>query len=368
MNGVQNNNVEWHKHKRKVKKIKLLLFGIIMIFLSILSIYMYNYFREDSYITYKEKANVTYVVNLKENDFYENTYVGENNNVIASLIKNIDARFRYQLDFEKENEYIYDYKIVARTEVKEGKNTNLIYDREEEILSVPAQEVKNDNLIVDEKINIDYNQYNEKISRFVNIYDLDNTNCTLELSMYLNVYNKYDNTRINKEPNVMTLYVPLTTKTVDISLSANTIKNVGKVLEKKSAYGDITALKIIGIIIGIVGIIALVKLVKYIIDTRSAERMYDQTLKNILFNYKQYIQKINTDIEKEKYKVIEVDKFSEMLEMKETLQAPILMYTEENTRRTRFMIINNELLFVYTLGSEEIRNKLIEESKRNRKK
>lgn len=364
MDNVQNNNPQWHIHKRKVKKIKLFLFGTVMIVISAVLAYMYYYLKEDSYISYNEKSNLKYKVNLKENDFYDKTYLEENNNVIASLIKNIEANFKYNLSFEKDNTYTYDYRITARTEVKESKKTNVIYDKEEEIISKPYQEVKNKELAIDENIEIDYNKYNEKIRKFVNIYDLDNTNCTLELNMYLDVYNKYDGSRINKDVKVMTLYIPLTTKTVDISLSSNVVEDSGKVLERKSTYGDIITLKIIAIIIGVTGILVLVRFIKYVIDTRSAERMYDQTLKNIMFNYKQYIQKITTDLDKEKYKVIEVEKFSEILEMKETLQAPILMYTEENVRRTRFMVINNEILFVYTLGSQEIRNKLIEESKK----
>lgn len=366
MSELKPNTVAWHKHKRKMKKIKLFTIGTILVVLSALMLYVYSYLKKDSYISYTEKANIDYKVNLKENDFYEKTYLEEDVNIIASLIKNIEANFKYDLEFEKDNAYIYDYRITARTEVKENKKVNVIYDKEEEILSKPIQEVKNNKLAIEEKIDVDYNKYNEKIRRFVNVYDLDNTSCMLELNMYLNVYNKYDTARVNKEEKVMTLYIPLTTKTIDISLSANTLNNEGKVLERKSEYGDIAILKIIGIVLGVLGIITLIAFVKYMSDSRSAEKMYDQTLKSLLFSYKQYIQKITTDIEKEKYKVVEVESFNEILEMKETLQAPILMYTEENVRRTRFMIINNEMLFVYTLGSQEIRNKLIEES--NKKK
>ena len=368
MSELKPNTVEWHKHKRKMKKIRLFTVGMILVVLSSLMIYVYSYLKKDSYISYTEKANVDYKVNLKENDFYEKTFLEENANIIASLIKNIEANFKYDLEFEKDNAYIYDYRITARTEVKEDKKVNIIYDKEEEIISKPIQEVKNNRLTIEEKIDVDYNKYNEIIRRFVNVYDLDNTSCMLELNMYLNVYNKYDTARVNKEEKVMTLYIPLTTKTVDISLSANTLNNEGKVLERKSEYGDIAILKIMGMVLGLLGIMTLIAFVKYMSDSRSAEKMYDQALKNLLFSYKQYIQKITTDIEKEKYKEIEVESFNEILEMKETLQAPILMYTEENVRRTKFMIINNEMLFVYTLGSQEIRNKLIEESNKKKNK
>lgn len=368
MNDIKPNTVAWYKHRRKMKKIRLFTIGTVLVLLSVITLYIYSCLKRDEYISYTEKADIDYIVNLKANDFYEKTYLEENSNVIASLIKNIEANFKYELDFEKENEYIYNYKIIARTEVKESKKVNIIYEKEEELVSKPVEGVKNDKLEINQKINIDYNKYNELISRFVNVYDLDDTSCTLELTMYLDVYNKYDTSKINKEQKVMTLYIPLTTKTVDISLSSNTLNSEGKALERKSEFGDIVALKVIGIVLGIAGVVILVRFVKYMSDSRSAEKMYDQTLKNILFSYKQYIQKINTDIDDEKYKKVDVESFNEILEMKETLQAPILMYTEENVRRTKFMIINNDMLFVFTLGSQEIRNRLIEESKKKNKR
>ena len=53
-----------------------------------------------------------------------------------------------------------------------------------------------------------------------------------------------------------------------------------------------------------------------------------------------------------------IDTFKEMLGMREELQAPILMYTEEN-RKTTFVMIDETLLFEYILEVKLIREKLI---------
>ena len=52
------------------------------------------------------------------------------------------------------------------------------------------------------------------------------------------------------------------------------------------------------------------------------------------------------------------------------MQAPILMYTEENELRTKFTIISDKILYVYVLGAQEIRNELRAKSaeKKERKK
>ena len=86
--------------------------------------------------------------------------------------------------------------------------------------------------------------------------------------------------------------------------------------------------------------------------------MYEQELKQILFNYKAYIQKSNTLIDEKGYKIIQINTFDEILGLRDTMQAPILMYTEENELRTKFTIISDKILYVYVLGAQEIRNEL----------
>ncbi len=182
----------------------------------------------------------------------------------------------------------------------------------------------------------------------------------LELEMEVNIKNKYDGEQINKESKVMTLTIPLTTKTVDISIGQNVVQDDGQILSKRSEYPEenLRYLLIIGIIIGIAGILIFIKFIKYLFETRSAETMYDQQLKMILFNYKNFIQQTNNKINEKDYKVIQINTFNEMIGLRDTIQSPILMYTVENERKTYFMIINDGLLYVYILGASEIREEL----------
>ena len=57
---------------------------------------------------------------------------------------------------------------------------------------------------------------------------------------------------------------------------------------------------------------------------RTPEDVYKLELKKILSNYGSYIQKINNGFNLDKYEVIEIDKFNDILEIRETIQEPIL--------------------------------------------
>ena len=363
------NNALIHQKKRRKHKIKLAVTSIILLVVAAVIISTYLILTQNEYNKYTENSAVSYKVNLKENEFYQDNYLDEKSTVIASLIKDIDVDFKYNLNFEKEQDYTYSYKIIAKTNVKESKRASSIYETTEELINKEIQESNEKNLEISEKVTINYDEYNEKINKFINLYHLDDTTSTLDLDMYLYATNKYDGTQINKESRIMTISIPLTQRTIDISIGADNVQSEGKMLSKRSEYQNIEYVLVIGIALACVGLIELIRLIKYIIETRSAEKMYEQEMKKIMFNYKSYIQKANNEINEADYKVIQINTFDEILSLRDTMQAPILMYTKENEQRTKFMIINEGVLYIYILGSKEIRNELrAKNAERKRKK
>lgn len=358
-----------HQRRRRNNKIKLGLSSMLLIIIAIILIITYFNASKNEYNNYSEKAKVNYNVELKQNDFYPEDYDFENNTLIATLINNFDIYFNYNLTLDKEQEYTYSYKILAKTMVQNDADNTSIYETTEELVNKEEHTSNSKNLNIIENLKINYDTYNDKINKFVNLYGLTDSNSMLELEMKVKVINKYDGTQINKEENVMTLTIPLTTKTVDISVGQNVVQDEGKILSKKSEYSEenLKYLLIIGIVVGIAGILVLIKFIKYLFETRSAETMYDQQLKMILFNYKNYIQQTNNKINEKDYKVIQINTFNEMIGLRDTIQSPILMYTVENERKTYFMIIKDGLLYTYLLGSNEIREELRKNAAQKRK-
>ena len=265
-----------HKRKRKHNKIKLAIISIALILIATILISEYTLLSKNEYNNYEENAKVDYKVNLKENEFYTESTLDERSAVIASLINGIEISFNYNFDLEKEQDYTYNYKIIAKTNVSDSNKTTSIYETTDELVNKVNQQSIGKNLSILEKIAIDYNEYNEKINKFINIYNLNDVTSTLELDMYVNIINSCDGTQMNNESKVMTLSIPLTTKTVEVSIGANVVKDEGKVLYKKSEYQNMEYVLAIGVVFAIAGLVMLIKFVKYLLDTRSAETMYEQ--------------------------------------------------------------------------------------------
>lgn len=357
-----------HQRKRRKNKIKLAVASVVLLLMSAILISTYSVLSKNEYNKYVENAKVDYKVNLIENEFYTESTLDERSAVIASLIKDIEVNFNYNFDLEKDQDYTYNYKIIAKTNVSESNKSTSIYETTEELVNKENQQASDKNIAISEKVGIDYNEYNEKINKFVNVYSLSDVTSTLELDMYVNIINNCDGTQMNNESKVMTLSIPLTTKTVEVSIGANVVKDQGKVLYKKSEYQNIEYIFVIGVVFAIAGLVMLIKFIKYLLDTRSAETMYAQELKQIIFNYKTYIQTSNNAISRRGYKVIQINTFNEILGLRDTIQTPILMYTEEDELRTRFVIINSGILYEYVLGAKEIREELRAKSAEAKKK
>ena len=73
-------------------------------------------------------------------------------------------------------------------------------------------------------------------------------------------------------------------------------------------------------------------------------------MKRIVSNYTSYIQKVNNPVTLENYQVLNVDTFTEMLEIRDTLQMPILMFENDDRTNTQFFIVNDRLLYLFEIS------------------
>ena len=84
------------------------------------SVYLYLEKNKGFFVTYKEDSDIDYKVYLKQNDFFEENYLDDNNRYIASLIDYINATFKYNILMEdKDVDFKYNYRIESNVEVIE---------------------------------------------------------------------------------------------------------------------------------------------------------------------------------------------------------------------------------------------------------
>lgn len=334
--------------KRNKTITKYLSFIVIIstILISFITLYIEN--NKIKYIKYTEQGNVDYKVYLKKNNFFEEKYLEENKEYISSLIDNVQAQFKYNLSIEQENIINkYTYKILSNVKVTDKTTKKNLYDKTEILMPEKENLLDQKQINIKETVEIDYNKYNDLINKFISIYEVGNIESDLTVNMIIDIMDS--NEKIKES--IITLRIPLTTNTMDIDIKNNLVEEKNNVIKYKKEKKYNLLFILISVISLLIDLVLIIKLIIYIKKTRNIITKYKKEKKKILRNYSQYIQKIDNKIDYEKYEQINVSTFTDLLEIRDAMQSPILMIEEKNC--TKFIIPTENILYIYTIEIKE---------------
>ena len=308
------------------------------------------------FIGYTESGSIDYDVYLKDNEFYDSPYLDKNQSYVASLIDRIITNFYYDIDMDAEDvNYRYSYTITSRLEIIDDTSGVPIFNPEYELVSVKDKSQNSSNrLTINEIVVLSYDEYNDLASKFLETYDLAGaTTSNIVLTLKVDVLSDCEAfTGSSVDTYSSELRIPLTTKTVNIKMTSSVPDAEAKMIACTRGAGS-EVFKTTAIVLGISDILLALLLVAFIYLTRTDDITYTARVKKILSQYKSYIQKIKNLFETRGYQVILVDTFDEMLEIRDTIQAPILMHENEDKTCAKFMIpTDSKILYLYEIKIE----------------
>lgn len=342
---------------------------ITIVFASALGLLMtYVKNSKAQYIRYTENGNIEYNVKYKENDYFDNNVLNSNRQYIASLIDKINAEFNYKIALEESNvEFKYSYKVDANIIVKDKHNQNLYYDKSETLIEEKEKITSLNEVNINEKIEIDYDKYNGKIRKFVNVYDLENAESFLNINMYVKAVGSCEDLENDQEKqHVISLEIPLTKETIAINFVDDIVNSSNNLMKCNSSNIGNTILLFLSIILVIVGIGLIIYIIRYEIKTRTAETIYEKELKKILNNYGSSIQVIGNEFDFKGYQLLRIENFYDLLEISDKLRQPILM--KENTEKnSAYFVIPSvtKILYVYRMKISYIKREIDEKNKKH---
>ena len=346
-----------------LRKKKILKYGVIILVLTVIAISLFALQlkdNKDGIVKYDEESSLDYKVYLKDNEFFGDKYLEKDKQYIASLIDYIDTTFNYDLTLtNKDGDYDYSYRIEAEVDVKNPDNNNSLYKSSEMLVNTKkgvGHGKKTTNIT--EKLKIDYNKYNELISKFIETYDLSNLDSTLSINMYVDFYGNCGNLEKDNKNSVIKLVIPLTRKTVAIDMSSDVTNTTDSYIN--CGKGNSVIFLVLALLACGIDICLIVELVRYFETSKSPLDVYNTKLKKILNYYGSFIQKINNDYDMSKSQILKVDSFDDMLEIRDTLQAPILMLENKDKYGVFFIIPTAyNVLYTYALRVDDIKVDMI---------
>ena len=306
------------------------------------SLITYAQLNKTYYIPYTERGDVDYDVALKPNDFYEEAVLDKGQLYVASLIDRITADFSYELDMGANNvNYEYTYGLEAQLIIADKAGTPIFSPVYE--LKAPGgkQQSSNNTLTINERVELDYEQYNALAQEFVSTYDLKNVVSTLAVRMNVTVVGACAEFKEDsRNTYTLTLNIPLTEKTVNVQMLASAPDGESKILACGSSINK-NVFAVMAIVAGVLDVLLIAALLAFTYLTRNEDIDYTNKIRKILSNYGSYIQQLEEEFDTEGYQILRIKTFEQMLSIRDTLQSPILMYENEDRTMSRFVILTN---------------------------
>lgn len=304
--------------------------------------------------SYSINQGIDYNIDIYKNNLFETENLGMDQTYVANIVKNINVNFKYKYENTKKIPLNYEYGITATiygeyTLPDEDEKSEL-WTKKYTLLDQTKKETSDNNFEINEEVKIDYNFYNDVVSKF-------KSEIKLPISAYLSIEFKTKVSGIIEHKSVrdvqtMRLKIPLNQQAFKISKDYN--KNVEKDIKKLTEKDlDIELKKeICGVILLITAISLFVVLYKDIFDI-AKKNYYNTTLDKLLKEYGDIIVEINSEINKDDLQVIEVKNFNEMLDLEEELKIPIMFYEIIEDVLGEFTITHNNILYRFILKDEE---------------
>lgn len=324
--------------------IKLILL-IILISISVFS--LKSSFTANSLFSYTEKGNVDYKVFLKENNFYKDKYLGKNMTYITSLVDYINIDFVYNFDTTAKANLDYTYSVYANLIITPEDNSKVLFDEEYILQDITSKKISNTSEYdITKSVNLDYNYYNDLANTFKSTYGV---NCNSKLIVGLHVDTNGKDSKYETEfnnSNELKVTFSLAKKQVDINLDSATVNKTEDITIKSASPIKNKGLLMVGIIFIIGTVLVMISVAKTIYNKIMEKDEYTRYIEKILNNYDRAIVETQYIPNLEEYEVIEVGKFSELLDVRDTLRLPII-YAPIEGEGSCFYIRHEKMIYIH---------------------
>ena len=339
--------------KRKVKRsIKITLYAIVLLLvLGVfwLEISMGKKSMKNKSIPYSKESKINYITYLKDNSHYDDSYLKDEYNLVASLIDYFNVDYNYTYTLGEEINYKLNYEITAVLEIYDNDNDAKPIEKKNYTLLKKQTKEGNGQIIKVDLFNqkIKYDYYNAIVQDWKKEIS---PNANLKISVKVN-WTGHSN-KLNKDISddcVNEFIIPISQKTIDIT-PPNNVSETG-VLKAKEKFSK----KFVLLISCTLALFAtgFIYFVVYISTSGKNKSKYDQKVSKILREFDRAITEAKGEFvmyDDENY--IEVKSFMELLDVHDNLNEPIIHYAN-NEDLSVFVIKNGKDTSYTTLNRSD---------------
>ena len=307
-------------------------------------------------LSYNVQNGVKYKVYLKQNDFYENKYLGMNELIPTPFIDYVEIDFSSVINSQKRLNYNYSYKITGNLSAYytggEDEKKGTIWSKQYSFVEPTTDTASNtSNVNLAQTVKVKYDTYNN----YVNRYKLKaSVPMDAFLTVTFNATVNADVSESNKKvsENITTsVKIPLSVSTVQITKEDKTSgQKILSNTEKTEATRNYVLLGF-SIVLFIGSLAATIKLL-IALKKMTENHSVLFKLNKILKDHAQVVVEIDTIPRVRHATIIEVKQFKDMIDIQQELHLPILYYKSEIVTENTFFIIHEKQIYKYVINAE----------------
>ena len=337
------------------RKFGLVIYFIPIVFLVVLLMLEINFARNEvktDGLAYREKSDISYKVKLKENGYYEDEYLGEQFNVVASLIDMIVVDYSYINTFSSNVDYNVKYSVTADLVIYDANADEKPIDTKTYTL-VEKKEVSGNGLMAKFDLtnqDINYNEYNALVEQWKKEV-IPSANLIVKFNTDFTGKSDILDDEI-KSVKTSTLTIPVSKRTINVDIKKNN-NSKEEVLSVKRKLSIFTKVLIVMTII--VLIIIIIKYILYVISSAKRKSKYDMAVEKILREFDRAITEAKGKLRLDKNaNMIQVKDFMELLDVHDNFNIPIIYY-KINSHECLFLVKNQDDYYYNIMRSDDFK-------------
>ena len=177
----------------------LVVMFILTLGLSICFVLLAFSVNEEKVVKYEETSEIDYKVYLKENSFYEDTYLEKDMSYISTLIETINTTFNYNFSIDQKTNVTFKYNIIGKLIIMDSTGDNVFFEKQYVLLDDKEVTISDSNrCLINENININYGYYNNIANDFRNKFGISTTS---DFVVTMNIVGETKDNKVKKEHN-----------------------------------------------------------------------------------------------------------------------------------------------------------------------
>jgi len=338
------------KESEKIRKTWtrcLSIFFLVFVVLSIGAIILNISCNQIVCVAYHEESDITSRIGLFNNSWFKQ--VSEDKVYVSSYIDTIDSTFKYKINVDSNDiDYSYRYKIEKYIDCKSAANENLSYDMidYEELVNRQGEYNSSKDLEITENVSVSYSYANRRAKEALASFRDSSANAHLVVKMTINVIGQCEDF-VEEGTHVILYETALAVDSTRIVERSSIPSVKDKTITcKKDCKIAMATQYIYPITLALSGA-SLLALFIFLYLTKDKYSRYDGNIKNIMRNYKSFIQKTKSEFSFDGYKLVKFESIRELLEVRETLSLPVIMKENDDKTCANFFIAGNGILYIF---------------------